>query len=530
MVDLTDEQNSERPDVGRYLEVARRRHLYFLIPLFLTWLAVWGASWVLQPLYKSTTQILVEQPTMPENYVAPNVNDNLQSRLESITQQILSRTRLLLIVDKLHLYGVTSNPANADDLVGRMRKDISIDLVRDTRNNEITAFRVSYSAPDPRTARAVTTELTDLFISENLKVRQEQSEGTTKFIEDQLEDARIQLAQQEAKVRAFQSTHEGILPSQQQSNLQILAGLQAQLQNEQDSLNQSKQQRVYLQALIDQNTAARSALRPDGTPTGVVELNQQLDRLRSQLVDLRSRYTDEYPDVLKLEQQISKTEKLRDELAAAPKKPIDSSAAAGREMEGLSPNSPLAQLQGQLKANQVEIANREHRIDEQQQRINEYQSRLNAAPSAEQELAEVTRGYDQSKNIYDDLLKKKNASAMATSMEQLQQGEHFSVLDPPSLPVKPDFPNRLKFCGIGLALGFVVGTLVAGGFEFTDDRLHNEAALKAMLPMTILSEIPEVVQPSDEARSRRRLILSWVVTAVVVISILVGTTVSILSA
>jgi uncharacterized protein involved in exopolysaccharide biosynthesis len=296
------------------------------------------------------------------------------------------------------------------------------------------------------------------------------------------------------------------------------------LQNEQDSLSQSKQQRVYLQAVIDQNNAARSALRPDGTPTGLADVNAQLDRLRAQLVDLNSRYTDQYPDVLKLKEQIAKTEKLRDEIAAAPKKVID--PAAAREPE--PPNSALGQLQGQLKANQVEIVNREHRIDDMQQRVNEYQSRLNAAPATEQQFAEVTRGYDQSKAIYDDLLKKKNSSEMATSMEQLQQGEHFSVLDPPSLPVKPDFPNRLKFCGIGLALGIVLGALVAGGFEFADDRLHSEVALKAMLPMAILSEIPEVVQPSDEARNKRRLVFSWAITALVVVSILVGTTVSIL--
>ena len=117
---------------------------------------------------------------------------------------------------------------------------------------------------------------------------------------------------------------------------------------------------------------------------------------------------------------------------------------------------------------------------------------------------------------------------MATSMEQIQAGERFTILDPPSLPLKPDFPNRLKFCGIGLGLGIVVGLIVAAGFEFGDDRLHSETDLKAMLPMTILSEIPEVVHPSDETRSRRRLILGWAMTTFVVVTILAGATISIL--
>jgi polysaccharide biosynthesis transport protein len=530
MVELTEEQNSERSDVGRYLNILRRRHFHILIPFFLTWLVVWGLSWVLPPYYKSSTQILVEQPTMPSNYVSPNVNDNVQARLQSITQQILSRTRLLLIINKLNLYGTASqNSMDDDSRVKRIRKDINIDLVRDTRNNEITAFRVSYSARDPQTAQAVTTELTKLFINENQKVIQEESQGTTKFIEDQLEAARVQLSIQEAKVKAFEGTHEGVLPSQETSNLTILGGLQTQLQNEQDSLNQAKQQHVYLQALIDQTRAAHGALRADGSPSGLLEIDQQLVRLRAQLVDLSSRYTDQYPDIVKLKEQIAKTEKVRAQIAANPPKADDSSTTAARESDGLGLNSPLSQLQGQLKANQVEITNREHRIDELQQRISEYQTRLNAAPATEQQLAEVTRGYDQSKAIYDDLLRKQNASEMATNMEQLQQGEHFTVLDPPSLPTKPDFPNRLKFCASGLALGLFVGLAIAGTFEFVDDRLHNESDLRAMLPVTILSEVPEVVHASDETRKRRRLVLSWVMTALVVVSILVGTTISILN-
>lgn len=526
MVELIEEQqNSEQSDFEKYFDIVRRRHLHLLIPFFLTWLIVWGLSWVLPPMYKSSTQILVEQPTMPQNYVAPNINEDLQARMQSITQQILSSTRLLSIIEKMHLYSEGS--LTADDRVDKMRKDISIDLVRDVRNNEIDAFKISFLARNPQTAQQVTTELTNLFIDENTRVRQEASQGTTKFIKQQLEDARQQLSEQEAKVRAFEAVHEGALPTQQTSNLQILAGLQSQLQNEQDALNQSRQQRAYFQALIEESRSARNGLRPDGTPSDVVTLNAELAKMRTELLDLSSRYTDEYPDVVKLKEQIAKTQKLRDQLMAAPRKPVDEADAKEAE-SGANPTSALAQLQGQLRANQVEITNREHAIAGLQQRIDEYQSRLNQAPTTEQQLAEITRGYDQSKANYDDLLRKESASEMATSMEQLQEGERFTVLDPPSLPLKPDFPNRLKFCGIGLALGLVIGVAVAAGFEFADDRVYSEIELKSLLPTSILSEIPEVVRPSDEASSRRRLVFRWAVTALVAVCILAGTTISIL--
>jgi polysaccharide biosynthesis transport protein len=174
MVEELEDEKSEGLNLQHYLGVVRRRHLHFLIPLFLGWVMVWGASWVLPPRYLSSTLILVEQPTMPKDYVTPNVNDDLQERMQSITQQILSRTRLMHIIDQFKLYAGRAQ-RSPDQKVEMMRKDITIELVRDERN-QITAFNVSYSSRSPLLAQQVTSELTNLFINENLEVRQQQSE------------------------------------------------------------------------------------------------------------------------------------------------------------------------------------------------------------------------------------------------------------------------------------------------------------------------------------------------------------------
>jgi succinoglycan biosynthesis transport protein ExoP len=529
--EIYEEKNKESLDVRRYLEVARRRHVHFLVPLFLGWLVVWGASWVLPARYKSGTLILVEQPTMPNNYVVPNIVDDVQNRLQSITQQILSRTRLLLIINKLNLYGDARLQITPDEKVELMRKDIDIELVRDTQGDHITAFRVYYTAGDPHMAQQVTGELTNLFISENLKVRQQQSEDTTKFLGSQLEIARASLAEQESKVREFKGQYEGELPSQEASNLQILSGLQAQLQNEQDTLNTARQQRVYLQTLIEQYRAVHQTSRSaDGTPIGLAGIDQELDRLKSNLADLSSRYTEHYPDVENLKDQIAKTEKMRNVLVAELKtknnsgQPIDGTAMG--DAADRSPSSASLQLQGQMHANEAEIANREQAISVLKARVNSYQDRLNSSPAREQELADLTRGYDQSKANYDALLKKQNESAMATNMEQMQQGERFTMLDPPSLSLKPYFPNRLKFCGIGLGFGLALGLIVAAAFEAVDDRMHSEKEIRSLLPMAILSEIPEIASPSDERSSKKRMALSWTLAAVIVAIILAGSTLS----
>lgn len=528
MPELLEEQESERPDIQRLAGVIRRRYLHFLVPLFLGWLIVWSASWVIPPRYKSSTLILVEQPTMPQNYVVPNINDDLQTRLESIKQQILSRTRLLTIIDKLALYGGSQNPALADEQVDRMRKDIDVELVRDTQRQDISAFKISYSAKTPQIAQQVTGELSGLFINENLKMRQQESEGTTSFIEKQLEDARTNLSEQEAKVQQFEGQHQGNLPTQQASNLQILAGLQAQLQSEQDALNTAKQQHAYLLAMIEQERAVAAKSAPvsvdqngNSNTTSITSIDQQIEHLRAQLADLSSRYTDRYPDVQRLKDQIAKLEAARDRALTSKTKSSDN-------VSDPAMSSTLRQLQGQLQANQLEITNRESAIESLKTRINEYQGRLNSEPLTEQQLADLTRGYDQSKANYDELLKKRDQSMMATSMEQMQQGERFTILDPPSLPIKPDFPNRLKFCGIGLGVGLILGLLVAGGLEFLDDRLHSEKEIKALLQVTVISEIPEMINPSDELNQHRQSVLRWAATAMMCITILAGSVFSFL--
>ncbi len=523
--------NTNKPPEGmgfqHYVEVLRRRRLLFLIPLFLGWLAVWGASWVLPPRYKSSTLILVEQPTMPKDFVVPNVSENLQERLQSITQQILSRSRLLHIVDELNLYPNDRGRLSPDDIVDRMRKNIDIELVRGA-DNRISAFNVYYTAENPLVAQQVTSKLTSLFINENLEVRQQESEGNTKFLESQLDTARKGLEAQEEQIRQFKAQNIGQLPSQVNSNLQILGGLQTQLQAQSEALNTTKQQRVYLETLIGQYRALRGPSKTLDGSGGVAELDDQLDKLNTELRSMSATYGDKYPDVRNLKDLIAKTEAQRDQLLAQEKThPAKTEADASvappaRDSAGLRDSTSLAQLQSQLQANQIEIKNREQAIAAITAQINQYQSRLNEEPVREQQLADLTRGYEQSKASYDDLLKKKNDSAMATSMELLQQGERFRIMDPPSLPLKPSFPDRLKFCGIGFFVGLLLGGLAISLAETMDDRVYSEVELRKLLPTTVLSELPVIHDQSDERQQHRKMVIGWATTVVVAVLMLAG--------
>ena len=305
------------------------------------------------------------------------------------------------------------------------------------------------------------------------------------------------------------------------------------MQAESEALNTTKQQRVYLETLLGQYKALSGGSRDKDVPlSGLAEVDDRLDKLQTHLFELSSTYGDQYPEVRKVKDQIAKTEAERDRLlanqkASGNKESADASTpAAGYAERGPRDPSTVAQLQSQLKANQIEVKDREKGIAALSAKIGEYQGRLNQEPIREQQLADLTRGYDQSKASYDNLLKKKNDSAMATSMERLQQGERFRIIDPPSLPLKPTFPNRLKFCGIGLLVGLALGAGTIVVAEMMDDRVYSDLELRRLLPVPVLSELPVICDPADQAREKRQEWVSWAATAAVVATILAGTAAS----
>ncbi len=523
-----------------YWGIARRRRWWIFLPVFLCWAAVWVAGSLWPSTYESEAVILVEQQKVPEQYVVPNVSVDLQDRLQSMTQQILSRTRLQATVDQFHLYprhkGLTG-ALQSDDAVEQMRKDIKIELVEAPgRRGELTAFKIRYAAGTAELAQQVNSQLTSLFIDENLKSQQALSESTTSFLENQLADAKAKLEEQEAKVRAFKAQHLGELPSQLESNVQILSGLQAQLQATQRALDGAQQQKLYFESLLQQYRSAQTSLGSGGeADTRPDLLDKELQDLRRRLTEARSLYTDNYPDVVALKDEIAKTEKLKkqaeDEAASnqasdntetakdiakdnAKDHPTAKDIAQGSAKDavkegpkGTGTSAPhvgattaMMQIQSQLKANLLEIQNYQRRVKDLEAQISGYQARLNLIPGTEQQLLEISRGYEESKTNYNSLLQKQMQSQLATSLEHRQQGEQFRTIDPASLPLKPSAPNHLMISVGGLLLGIVVGIGLTALLELTDARVQQEKDLKELVPVRVLVGIPHLSTPGEQGQ------------------------------
>ena len=325
-------------------------------------------------------------------------------------------------------------------------------------------------------------------------------------------------------MRQFKDRNLGELPGQLQSNLQILGGLQNQLASEQDALGRAKQQNAYYESLISQYKTVAATQPKAGQPNtvGLPALDQELDRLKAQLADLSSRYTDQHPDVRKVKEEIAETEKMRQQVLADMKAKAADPSNSTPEYASAKDMAPLMEVESQLKGNQIEIANRQRTIADLEGKINEYQARLNGAPVREEELADLTRDYDQSQKDYDSLLARRNQSELATNLNKSQEGEHFSMIDPPNLPTKPYSPDRFKLSLAGLFVGLVLGAGVTAGTEFVDDRVYRQEDFKKLLAVEVMAEIPPLPTPEEESRGRRRLVLESVLAGALSLITLAG--------
>jgi len=520
---MTEEFDDQKPMRGldEYWAMVVRRRWWILGPLFLGWLIVFASAWIIAPKYTSESVILVEGQKVPQQFVLPNVQVDLSERLQSITQQVLSRSRLLTIINDLHLYQglFFSSP---DDQIVQIRKDIRIDLVQTPaapgKAAELTAFKIAYVADKPVIAQQVNTRLAELFINENIRASQEQSQSTTKFLDSQLTAAAAALAAQEKQIREYEASHVGELPDQLQSNLQIMSGAQSQLQAAIDARDKALQQQTYLNSLLTQYDQMGIT---DSTPPMGGKEAQQLDALRADLAALQAKYTPDHPDVKKLKDTIAQMEQMQKDSSdskAGDTKDGEKPATTSSQLQAMT---PVMQIQSQLKANKLEIQSQEARIARLEAKTNQYQARLNATPGRQQELSDIMRNYDESKKNYDTLLGKTMSSQLATSLNNQQQGDQFRIIDPPSLPEKSSFPDRFKFSlaglGIGLALAFVFGV----GSEFLDDRIRSEQDLLDAAPLPVLAEIPPLSTDSEISAQRWK---PWIaVAAAVVIAIIIPT-------
>jgi polysaccharide chain length determinant protein (PEP-CTERM system associated) len=478
-----------------YAELLKRRFWLILICALLLLGAGLGIGYILPPQFVSQTLVIVEQQKVPENYVKPVVSEDLNARLASMREQILSRSRLEPIIERFNLFA--GKNATMDDRVESTRKAILITPIT-SGVSKMPGFYISFRAQNARTAQQVCGEITSLFLSESLHSREQSAEGTTAFLSQQLADAKRALDEQDAKLATFQRKYTGKLPDQEQSNLNTLQALTTQLDAATQSLNRMHQDATFIEAVIAQQTSDLQRTDP-GSNVSVDSLEIKLRSLISQKKELEQLYTSDHPDVVALSRKITD---LQAEIAQDTAHPSPSTGATIAS----HPEPPqLQQAKAQLRALQQSIATQKQEQARIAQQIRTYESRIESSPMVEQEYKQITRDHETALQFYNNLLTKMNESSMATDLERRQQGEQFQVLDAANLPDSPVFPNLFLFAGGGFFIGLLLGFGISALLEYRDTSLRTERDLWTFTKLPTLGTISYIEALSQSSKERKSL-------------------------
>lgn len=485
---MNELENTRQLGLDDYVAMLGRRKWWIIVPALLGPILAYVICLKIPAKYTSQTLVLVEQQKVPETFVKPVVTGILDERLATMQEQILSRSRLQPIIERFGLFGERKN-LSIEDKLELMRKAIDVTPLKSAPGNgTMSGFYVTFTASTPAMAQQVCGELTSMFISENLKVREDRSAGTTQFLANQLADAKRSLDEQDSKLADFKRKYIGQLPGEDQANFNMLATLNAQLDAVTQALGQLQQNRTYAETMLNGELQSYQRLENSVGGTSPDTLEQQLAKDQSALADLLSKYTETHPDVVRLKRDI---EQIKAKISARPTNP-----PAPTTKPGAPETTQIQQLRAQLAGINEAIRDKEKNQARIQSEIAKYQARIQLSPSVEEQYKALTRDHDAALSQYNDLLTKRNQSEMATDLERKQQGEQFRVVDPPNLPEKPTFPDRSKFVGGGFAGGLAFGLAIAFLLETVKKSIRNEKDVTYYLQLPTLVTVPDL-EPDD---------------------------------
>ncbi|MFO7568246.1 MAG: GNVR domain-containing protein [Smithellaceae bacterium] len=472
--------------LNEYIEILRRRMWFIIIPFLLI---VTGASvFALKAnkLYKASTLVLVSPQRVPEAFVQATVTSKVEERLQSIAQEVMSRTRLEQIITEYKLYEKESKNRSKEELVEMMRNNIKVELP--TKRDDKGFFTISFIGDNPQTVTTIANRLASLFIEENLRLREQQAVGTTEFLTSELVLSKAKLDEMESAVAEYKRRHMGELPEQRDTNIKILEQLQNQNQKISESLRAAQDRKLFIQKQIadmemppsSSSTAGLSGVQKELiTATGLemgASYESQKEKLTRELEDLKTRYTANHPDVIAARKRLDDLEK-------------NKSTYDARDFRK---DPRYRELNNQLALTDMEIKRLRDDSAMVADQIGKYFSRIEKAPAREQDMASLLREYQSTKDSYERLLKKSQDAQQAENLERRQKGEQFRVIDPARTPEKPFSPDIPKILLISLLAGLGGGLAAAFLREQMDRSFHDAADVEITLGLKVLATIPKI--------------------------------------
>ncbi|MFH1060912.1 MAG: Wzz/FepE/Etk N-terminal domain-containing protein [Pseudomonadota bacterium] len=504
-------------DIRKYLFILKRNWV-LSSATFLTALTI-GVLYCLlwPPMYQASCLVLVQSQKVPTNLVQALVTTQIQERLQIITQQVLSRTRLTEVIERFNLYPKVRDKMTPDQLAQYMRKDVSISISRQNH------FTISFLYPEPQTVAAVTNALAAFYVDSNLRLREEDAVGTARFLTREMERIRNQLREWEAKITEFKEKHLHELPEDKDKNIQLLDQLQKNessiqflIQTELGRMQSAEAEMGKINTSIQGLAIQRAQVKKGGANVGQGDEDEEksVKGLRKRIDELRLRYTDRHPDIQRREKMLEYLEKVE----TAKEQERQALIAAGKEVPKPDEDAFDLQVSGlkeaiTRQAQIIEVAKK--RVDEFHERLQSVrdemsltQRRIENGPEVGEKLSELTRGYETLKGAYEKLQGKSLDANLAANLERTQRGEQFEVVDPAEVPEEPYLPNVKKAVPAAFGLGLVLALGLAFALDFIDNSFTSVEQTERLSRFPVLVVIPRLDTDSERAWRRRRLTLA----------------------
>ena len=508
---------------SEYLKILRRRKWLVILPAIAIATAVAWVVYRLPDVYESSTLIVVRPSTLPKNVVPTVTEDNLTRQLTGIQQVVNSRSSLEPLVEKYDLYKTERLRGEPiESVIGMMRRDIDV-KVNTSRNDITNGFNISYRYRDAKVAQAITSELAGKYISVQTANQVNSGAAAKQFIDNQVNQAKEELAAIDKQRLDFMSSHVGNLPSEATGLFNQLAGLReeqkaliADVGRLQDRRAAATGQLAVLKQSRDQTIidTAENITDPK-TTLAWSQLVSRKSALEGELTRLKQEYRDVHPDVIAKQKEVDQIKEQMDGMIDDWKEKIK----VKQEKLEKNPNPGISQAEAEIKLVDGEIKRQQKAVAENEKAIGSIVDRINNVPGVEVALGAIERDYQTKKAAYDELLEQQQKIGLNTEAITQQQGEGIEVVDPANLPSKPVAPKRLMLGAMGLGVGLGLGLLLVGIFE--GPRLltiQNSEDARHYTGLPVLLAVPELLTP-QEARAvprRRKLLLAAGVVATMV--------------
>ena len=543
--------------------ILRRRKKGFFLTFFLIFFAAVVVAFVLPPVYISKSTILIEEQQIPNEYVKSTITSFVEERLQSITQQIMSRTKLLEILNQFNLYPDMRERYTMEDILKKMREDIKLETIsadvidkRTGRPSTATiAFTLSYQGKNPEITQKVANVLTSLYLEANLKSREKQATNTTEFLEREQNNIKTRIDTLEDALTRFKQAHAGELPDNNALNMQAISRMERDLDQINTQLRSLEERKIYLKgqlAVVDPFEKMDLKEDPDAQKkmylekrrldlialeTTLSEKHPDIKRLKKEIKELeaqvgqegdpearartleamekelaekKARLGPKHPDVLSLSKQVDAIRKEADNATKAPSKTEERTTA---------PTNPAyINLMTQIATTDMELKSLMEEKEGVKKKVSEYQERLEKGPEVEREYLNLTRNQENAKGMYNDISQKLMEARVSQGMEEAQQGERFTISDPAQLPEKPFKPNRMAIILIGFVLGLGAGVGIGAVGESLDSSIKTSDELRRITDLPVFSVI-SLMETDRERRIRWLKRVIWFVAVIVVIGV-----------